>query len=73
MSDLSPSALLGVGLLTLPGSALMPLFLLPVTGVPLPTEANLGASRGDADRAWQRTTNAFFPGPARPAPQGTNR
>ena len=56
------------GWLTLLGPALMLLFLLKVTGVP-PTEAHALASRGDAYRAYQRTTNKFFPGPPRTDPE----
>lgn len=55
------------GWLTLLWPLLMLAFLLKVTGVP-PTEANALASRGDAYRAYQRTTNRFFPGPPRPDP-----
>jgi steroid 5-alpha reductase family enzyme len=43
------------------GVAVMFLFLTRVTGIP-PTEAQALRSRGDAYRAYQRTTNAFFPG-----------
>jgi steroid 5-alpha reductase family enzyme len=39
-------------------------FLLRVTGIPM-TEARLLASRGEAYRAYQRSTNAFFPGRSR--------
>ena len=42
------------------------LLVLKVTGVP-PTEAQALRSRGDDYRAYQRTTNAFFPGPAKRA------
>lgn len=56
------------GWLTLVWPVLMLWFLLKVTGVP-PTEENAIASRGDAYRAYQRTTNAFFPGPPRPDPE----
>jgi len=55
------------GWLTLLGPAVMLLFLLKVTGIP-PTEAHALASRGEAYRAYQRTTNKFFPGPPRPDP-----
>ena len=48
------------------GPIAMYLFLRFVTGIP-PTEARLLASRGDAYRAYRRTTNAFFPGPPRKA------
>lgn len=43
--------------------------LLKVTGVP-PTEEQALRSRGDAYRQYQRTTNAFFPGPVRAATHG---
>jgi steroid 5-alpha reductase family enzyme len=46
------------------GVAVMFLFLTRVTGIP-PTEAQALRSRGDAYRAYQQTTNAFFPGPVR--------
>lgn len=84
MSDLSTRTLLdpvllaialiraAPGWLTLLGPALMLLCPLKVTGMP-PIEANAVASRGDADRARQRTTHPFFPGPPRPDPQGTDR
>lgn len=52
------------GWLTLFGPAIMLLFLLKITGVP-PTEEQALASRGDAYRAYQKTTNAFFPWPPR--------
>jgi MYXO-CTERM domain-containing protein len=42
--------------------ALMLFLILRVTGVP-PTEARALRSRGDDYREYQRTTNAFFPGP----------
>lgn len=41
--------------------------LLNVTGVPATERAAL-ASKGDAYREYQRTTNAFLPGPRRPLP-----
>jgi steroid 5-alpha reductase family enzyme len=44
--------------------ALMLFLVLRVTGIP-PTEAQSVRSRGDDYRAYQRTTNAFFPGPPR--------
>jgi steroid 5-alpha reductase family enzyme len=50
------------GWLTLFGPAVMLFFLLKVTGIP-PTEQRALKSRGDAYRDYQRTTNAFFPGP----------
>ncbi len=63
--------LLGIGL---PGGGalwlapLLMLFLvLRVTGVP-PTEAQALRSRGDDYRAYQATTNAFFPGPPKNSP-----
>ncbi|MCA8978691.1 MAG: DUF1295 domain-containing protein [Planctomycetes bacterium] len=42
--------------------ALLLWLILAVTGIP-PTEARAIASRGDDYRDYQRTTNAFFPGP----------
>ena len=42
------------------GPALMLFFLFKVTGIP-PTEAQAIKSRGDAYRAYQRTTSVFFP------------
>ncbi len=44
--------------------ALMLYLVRSVTGVP-PTEEQALRSRGDDYRAYQRTTNAFFPGPPR--------
>jgi steroid 5-alpha reductase family enzyme len=44
--------------------ALMYHFLVRVTGIPMTEELSV-KSRGDAYRAYQRTTNAFFPGPRR--------
>lgn len=44
--------------------AAMLFLILKVTGIP-PTEARAIESRGDDYRAYQRTTNAFFPGPPR--------
>jgi steroid 5-alpha reductase family enzyme len=44
--------------------ALMLLFLFRVTGIPA-TEAQSLRSKGDAYRAYQRTTSAFFPWPHR--------
>jgi steroid 5-alpha reductase family enzyme len=46
--------------------ALMLLLVLEVTGIP-PTEEQSVRSRGDDYRDYQRTTNAFFPGPRREA------
>lgn len=46
------------------GPLLMLLFLTRVTGIP-PTEAQSLHSRGEAYRAYQRTTSAFFPWPPR--------
>ena len=58
--------LIGIGL---PGGAFLWLapalllyLILRVTGIP-PTEERAIASRGDDYRDYQRTTNAFFPGP----------
>ncbi len=42
--------------------ALMYHFLVNVTGIPMTEELSV-KSRGDAYREYQRTTNAFFPGP----------
>lgn len=47
--------------------AVMLYLVLFVTGVP-PTEERAIQSRGDDYRAYQRTTNAFFPGPSRVTP-----
>ncbi|MEM7306972.1 MAG: DUF1295 domain-containing protein [Planctomycetota bacterium] len=60
--------LLGIGLpygwsLWLAPAAML-LFVLKVTGIP-PTEEQALKSRGDDYREYQRTTNAFFPGPPR--------
>ena len=44
--------------------AVMLFLVLKVTGIP-PTEEQALASRGDDYRRYQRTTNAFFPGPSR--------
>jgi steroid 5-alpha reductase family enzyme len=44
------------------GPATMLFFLFKITGIP-PTEANALANRGDAYRAYQRTTSVFFPWP----------
>jgi steroid 5-alpha reductase family enzyme len=54
------------GWATLFGPLVMYLFLRRVTGIP-PTEERLVESRGDAYREYQRTTNAFFPGPPKEA------
>ncbi|MCE9634265.1 MAG: DUF1295 domain-containing protein [Planctomycetes bacterium] len=48
------------GWLSLLGPALMLLLITKVTGIP-PTEERALRSRGDDYRAYQRTTNAFFP------------
>lgn len=48
--------------------ALMLLLVLKVTGIP-PTEEQSVRNRGDDYRAYQRATNAFFPGPRKSAPQ----
>ncbi len=47
--------------------AVMLFLILKVTGIP-PTEEQSLRSRGDDYRAYQRTTNAFFPGPRRSDP-----
>lgn len=52
------------GWLTLIGPVTMWYFITQVTGIP-PTEAQAIKSRGEAYRHYQRTTNAFFPGPRR--------
>jgi steroid 5-alpha reductase family enzyme len=52
------------GWLTLIGPLSMWYFITQVTGIP-PTEAQAIKSRGEAYRHYQRTTNAFFPGPRR--------
>ena len=46
------------------GPLVMLFFLRRVTGIPL-LEKHLVQSRGDAYREYQRTVNAFFPGPPR--------
>ncbi|MFT7540010.1 MAG: steroid 5-alpha reductase family enzyme [Gammaproteobacteria bacterium] len=48
--------------------ALMLFLVLKVTGIP-PTEEQSVRSRGDDYRAYQRSTNAFFPGPRKGGPQ----
>jgi len=52
------------GWLGLVAPALMYHFLVNVTGIPM-TEALSVKSKGEAYLAYQRTTNAFFPGPPR--------
>ncbi len=52
------------GWLGLIAPALMYHFLVNVTGIPM-TEALSVKSKGEAYLAYQRTTNAFFPGPPR--------
>jgi steroid 5-alpha reductase family enzyme len=66
-------ALIGAGL---PGAwllwlapATMLFLVLKVTGIP-PTERQAVRSRGDDYRRYQKTTNAFFPGPVRDLPEG---
>ncbi|MSO64262.1 MAG: DUF1295 domain-containing protein [Alphaproteobacteria bacterium] len=54
----------GVGWLAWLGPLLMLATLLKVTGIP-PTEKHMIASRGEAYRAYQARTNAFFPAPPR--------
>ncbi|MFK7759019.1 MAG: DUF1295 domain-containing protein [Phycisphaerales bacterium] len=56
------------GWATLAGPAVMLFFLLKLTGIPI-TERALVASRGDAYRAYQRTTSAFIPLPPKEDPQ----
>jgi len=53
--------------LTLIGPAAMFLFLFRVTGIPY-TERQALRSRGEAYRAYQRTTSAFLPWPPRRSP-----
>lgn len=48
--------------------ALMLFLVVKVTGIP-PTEEQALKSRGDDYREYQRTVNAFFPGPQRARPQ----
>ena len=48
------------GWITIFAPALMLFFLLRVTGIPYTEQQSL-RSKGDAYRAYQRTTNAFFP------------
>ena len=52
------------GFLALAGPAVMYWLLVYVSGIP-PLEAHMLRSRGEAFRAYQRRTNAFFPGPPR--------
>jgi steroid 5-alpha reductase family enzyme len=52
--------------------ALMLFLVLKVTGIP-PTEEQSLRSRGDDYRAYQRSTNAFFPGPQRSGSQELSR
>jgi steroid 5-alpha reductase family enzyme len=52
------------GFLALAGPAAMYWLLVYVSGIP-PLEEHMLRSRGDAFRAYQRRTNAFFPGPPR--------
>lgn len=53
---------------TLVAPAIMYVLVRYVTGIP-PTEAQSVRSRGADYRKYQRTTNAFFPGPPRPDPR----
>jgi steroid 5-alpha reductase family enzyme len=53
--------------LTLLGPAAMLVFLFRITGIPF-TERQAVKSRGDAYRAYQRTTSVFVPWPPRSAP-----
>jgi len=55
-----------LGLLALTGPALMYWLLAHVSGIP-PLEREMLASRGDAFRAYQTATSAFFPLPPRKA------
>jgi steroid 5-alpha reductase family enzyme len=52
------------GFLALAGPACMVWLLVYVSGIP-PLEEHMLRSRGEAYRAYQRRTNAFFPGPPR--------
>lgn len=52
--------------------AAMFVFVTKITGIPH-TEAQALRSRGEDYRSYQRTTNAFFPGPPRPDPQASPR
>jgi steroid 5-alpha reductase family enzyme len=54
-----------IGWLALGAPALMYWLLVHVSGIP-PLERVMLASRGDAWRAYQRRTSAFFPAPPRP-------
>lgn len=58
-----------VGWLALAGPICMYWLLAYVSGVP-PLEAHMLRSRGDAYRAYQARTSAFFPAPPRSAPGG---
>ena len=51
--------------------AVMLYLVTKVTGIP-PTEQQSVRSRGDDYREYQRTTNAFFPGPPRPDRSGSH-
>jgi steroid 5-alpha reductase family enzyme len=53
------------GWLALAGPAFMYWLLVHASGIP-PLEAHMLRSRGDAFRAYQSRTNAFFPGPPKP-------
>lgn len=53
-----------LGWLTLLGPAVMLVFLLKITGIPL-LERRMLESRGEAYREYQRTTSVFFPLPPR--------
>lgn len=52
--------------------ALMLFLVLKVTGIP-PTEEQSLRSRGEDYRLYQRTTNAFFPGPRKSRPQSATQ
>jgi steroid 5-alpha reductase family enzyme len=60
----------GWGFLALLGPACMYWLLVHVSGIP-PLEQHMLRTRGEAFRAWQARTNAFFPGPLRP--EGTRQ
>jgi steroid 5-alpha reductase family enzyme len=53
-----------LGLIALSGPVLMYWLLVHVSGIP-PLEREMLASRGDAFRAYQASTSAFFPLPPR--------
>jgi steroid 5-alpha reductase family enzyme len=68
---IDPSGGYSVGWLAIAGPACMYWLLAHVSGVP-PLEAHMLRSRGDAYRAYQARTRAFFPAPPRPTTQGSS-